>query len=80
MNIYECLDQPDGENLRELLCQSSDDEQRLVCTLRLPKGKRPSRTREDVKVNDARRGLIRLVTLEMRFSDHQHGWPFLFVS
>lgn len=50
MNIYECLDQQDGENLREILCQTSDDEHRLVCTLRLPKGKRPSRTREDVKV------------------------------
>lgn len=49
MNIYECLDQQDGENLREILCQSSDDEHRLVCTLRLPKGKRPSRTREDIK-------------------------------
>ena len=49
--MYECLDQHDGEKLRDLLCQSSDDEHRLVCTLRLPKGKRPSRTREDVKVN-----------------------------
>lgn len=49
MNIYECLDQHDGENLREILCRSSDDEHQMICTLRLPKGKRPSRTREDVK-------------------------------
>jgi PAS domain-containing protein len=52
MNIFECLDKTDGEKLRSVL-DSSDDladkEHRLVCTFRLPKGKRPSRTREDVK-------------------------------
>jgi hypothetical protein len=29
----------------------ANKEHRLVCTFRLPKGKRPSRTREDIKVN-----------------------------
>jgi hypothetical protein len=54
MNIFECLDKVDGEKLRSIL-DSSDDltdkEHQLVCTFRLPKGKRPSRKREDIKVN-----------------------------
>jgi PAS domain-containing protein len=52
MNIFDCLDKVDGGRLHQIL-DSSDDlvdkEHRLVCTFRLPKGKRPSRTREDIK-------------------------------
>lgn len=45
----------DGKKLRKIFDSSADlanEESRLVCTFRLPKGKRPSRTREDIKVND----------------------------
>jgi PAS domain-containing protein len=52
INIFECLDNVDGGKLNEILSQSDDlanKEHRLVCTFRLPKGKRPSRTREDIK-------------------------------
>jgi PAS domain-containing protein len=52
INIFECLDQADRERLRSILLSSDDlvnNEHRLICTLRLPKGKRPSRTREDIK-------------------------------
>jgi hypothetical protein len=51
--MFECLNKTDGNKLRKIL-ESSDDltnkEHRLVCNFRLPKGKRPSRTREDIKV------------------------------
>ena len=53
-NIFECLDKTDGSKLRAILNSSIDmscREHRLVCTFRLPKGKRPSRVREDIKVN-----------------------------
>nr|BAK03302.1 predicted protein [Hordeum vulgare subsp. vulgare] len=52
VNMFECLDQVDSERLRSILNSSVDlnqQEHRLVCTLRLPKGKRPSRINEDVK-------------------------------
>ncbi|CAF1227353.1 unnamed protein product [Rotaria sp. Silwood1] len=52
MNIFECLDKTDSDKLQSILNLSDDPankEHRLVCTLRLPKGKRPSRTREDIK-------------------------------
>jgi PAS domain-containing protein len=52
INIFECLDNVDGRKLRTILDSSNDlvnNEHRLVCTFRLPKGKRPSRTREDIK-------------------------------
>ncbi|CAF0918279.1 unnamed protein product [Adineta ricciae] len=52
MNLYDCLDKADREKLRDVLVTSDDvanKEHQLVCTFRLPKGKRPSRTREDVK-------------------------------
>ncbi|CAF2059127.1 unnamed protein product [Rotaria magnacalcarata] len=52
INIFECLDKVDSESFRSILNASDDftnKEHRLICTLRLPKGKRPSRTREDVK-------------------------------
>lgn len=52
--MYECLDDADGDKLRSILNSSMDftqQEHRLVCTLRLPKGKRPSRDSEDVKVD-----------------------------
>jgi PAS domain-containing protein len=52
INMFECLNKTDGNKLRKIL-ESSDDltnkEHRLVCNFRLPKGKRPSRTREDIK-------------------------------
>ena len=54
MNLYDCLDKTDREKLRDVLVASDDvanKEYQLVCTFRLPKGKRPSRTREDVKVH-----------------------------
>jgi PAS domain-containing protein len=52
INIFECLDETDGNKLQSILNSSTDlthQEYRLVCTFRLPKGKRPSRKREDVK-------------------------------
>ncbi|CAF1292210.1 unnamed protein product [Adineta ricciae] len=52
VNIFESLDRADGERLRSILtssAESNQQEHRLVCTLRLPKGKRPSRINEDVK-------------------------------
>lgn len=50
MNIFQCLDQTDGEKLRSILNTPVNGDRQLVCTFRLPKGKRPSRTREDIKV------------------------------
>jgi PAS domain-containing protein len=52
INIFQCLDETDGNRLRSILNSSVDvthQEHRLVCTFRLPKGKRPSRIREDIK-------------------------------
>ncbi|CAF0771376.1 unnamed protein product [Rotaria sp. Silwood1] len=52
INIFECLDVTDGNKLRSILNSSNDlaqQEHQLVCTFRLPKGKRPSRANEDVK-------------------------------
>jgi len=52
VNIFECLDHVDGSKLQTILSSSNDmatSEHRVVCTFRLPKGKRPSRTREDIK-------------------------------
>jgi PAS domain-containing protein len=52
INIFECLDNTDGENLQSILNSPVDlaeKEHRLVCTFRLPKGKRPSRAREDIQ-------------------------------
>jgi PAS domain-containing protein len=52
INIFECLDNVDGKKLRTILDSSDDlinNEHRLICSFRLPKGKRPSRTREDIK-------------------------------
>lgn len=63
MNLYDCLDKADREKLHAVLEKSGDlanKEHSLVCTFRLPKGKRPSRTREDVKV-----GTIMIVLLVM---------------
>jgi len=50
--MFECLNSKDGQKLQSILNCSADltnKEHRLVCTFRLPKGKRPSRIREDVK-------------------------------
>jgi PAS domain-containing protein len=52
INIFQCLDKTDGNKLRLILNASNElaqQEHRLVCTFRLPKGKRPSRIREDIK-------------------------------
>jgi PAS domain-containing protein len=52
INIFQCLDKTDGDKLQSILNASTDlvqQEHRLVCTFRLPKGKRPSRLREDIK-------------------------------
>jgi hypothetical protein len=54
INIFQCLDKTDGDKLQLILNASTDlvqQEHRLVCTFRLPKGKRPSRIREDIKVD-----------------------------
>ncbi|CAF0882523.1 unnamed protein product [Adineta steineri] len=51
-NLFECLDNTDCSKLRSILSSSvtsTGQEHRLVCTLRLPKGKRPSRASEDIK-------------------------------
>lgn len=52
INMFECLDKTDGDQLRLILADSERDqgqEHQLVCTFRLPKGKRPSRINEDIK-------------------------------
>ena len=52
--MFQCLDKTDGDKLQTILNASNDvlqQEHRLVCTFRLPKGKRPSRIREDIKVD-----------------------------
>jgi PAS domain-containing protein len=52
INIFQCLNKTDGNKLRLILNASTElisQEHRLVCTFRLPKGKRPSRIREDIK-------------------------------
>ncbi|UJR37084.1 hypothetical protein I4U23_029788 [Adineta vaga] len=52
LNIFECLDENDGNKFRLILnspLDTSRQEHRLVCTLRLPKGKRPSRVNQDIK-------------------------------
>lgn len=52
INIFQCLDKRDGNKLRTIFNSPVDmthQEHRLVCTFRLPKGKRPSRIREDIK-------------------------------
>jgi len=51
--MYECLDSTDDAKLEAVLRRANDlvpVEHKLVCTFRLPKGKRPSRAREDIKV------------------------------
>lgn len=51
--MHECLDSTDNAKLEAVLSRANDliqVEHKLVCTFRLPKGKRPSRAREDVKV------------------------------
>ncbi len=83
MNMFECLDKIDGEKLQTIL-DSSDDladkEHRLVCTFRLPKGKRPSRTREDIKVNKHKPiALIYFIPSPLNLGDF-NGWPFLLMS
>ncbi|CAF2987649.1 unnamed protein product [Rotaria sp. Silwood2] len=74
MNIFECLDKTDGDELRSILNSSDDSankEHRLVCTLRLPKGKRPSRTREDIKT----------ITMAGHFySCHNSSYDRLFIA
>lgn len=50
--MYECLNEADGEKLKSILDKSDDinqNDHKLVCDFRLPKGKRPSRVREDIK-------------------------------
>jgi PAS domain-containing protein len=74
INIFECLDQIDGQKLHTIL-DSSDElvnkEHRLVCTFRLPKGKRPSRTREDIKT----------ITMAGHFySCHDSSYDRLFIA
>lgn len=52
INMYECLDSTDDAKLEAVLRRANDlvpVEHKLVCTFRLPKGKRPSRAREDIK-------------------------------
>lgn len=53
INIFECLRGDDRNKLRTILNSSQislpHQEHRLICTLHLPKGKRPSRANEDVK-------------------------------
>jgi hypothetical protein len=79
--MYECLDKTDGDKLRAILNSAvdlSEKEHRLVCTFRLPKGKRPSRVREDVKVE--RKANNFFFILNTYNLDDYNGWPFLFVS
>ncbi|CAF4214267.1 unnamed protein product [Rotaria socialis] len=51
INILDCLDNTDRDKLQTVFRSSVDfpnQEHSLICTLRLPKGKRPSRINEDV--------------------------------
>ncbi|CAM4744779.1 unnamed protein product [Rotaria magnacalcarata] len=50
VNILDCLDNTDRDKLQTIFRSSVDlpnQEHSLICTLRLPKGKRPSRINED---------------------------------
>ena len=83
-NIFTCLDQFDGEKLRQIL-NGTENEYRLVCTLRLPKGKRPSRTREDVKVKEKNNNepiisMLRMFSFFFLLLDNIYGWAFLLLS
>jgi hypothetical protein len=53
INIFQCLDDIDrvklGSILESPVTTMPQEDFRLICTFRLPKGKRPSRTREDIK-------------------------------
>lgn len=51
INIFDCLDENDAVKLKQIFDSNRKDaarEHQIVCTLRLPKGKRPSRAAEDV--------------------------------
>ncbi|CAF1556563.1 unnamed protein product, partial [Didymodactylos carnosus] len=49
INIYDCLDSVDRKKLKKILSTSTniESEKTLLCTWRLPKGKRPSRAHLD---------------------------------
>jgi hypothetical protein len=50
-SIYDCVNSDDHESIRRLLSTPINIEQRIVCTWNLPRGKRPSRTHTESKVN-----------------------------
>jgi hypothetical protein len=50
-SIYDCVSDDDHESIRRILSTPTNTEQRVICTWNLPRGKRPSRTHTESKVN-----------------------------
>jgi hypothetical protein len=50
-SIFDCVSKNDHESIRRILSTPTNIEQRVICTWNLPRGKRPSRTHTESKVN-----------------------------
>jgi hypothetical protein len=50
-SIYDCVNNDDHESIRRVLSTPTNNEQQIICTWNLPRGKRPSRTHTESKVN-----------------------------
>ncbi|UJR30250.1 hypothetical protein I4U23_017788 [Adineta vaga] len=48
-SIYDCINQDDHEAIQRILSTPTSEEQRIICTWNLPRGKRPSRTHTESK-------------------------------
>ena len=72
-SIYQCVNRENHEAIHHLLANRTWDEQSVICTWNLPRGKRPSRTHTESKV----RLLIRLhlYHLSLSLGDADDG-PF----
>lgn len=46
-SIYQCIGSDYHESFRQILSRETTDEQRLICSWHLPRGKRPSRTHSE---------------------------------
>jgi hypothetical protein len=50
-SIYDCISKDEHDTVRQILSTPTDIEQRVICTWNLSRGKRPSRTHTEAKVN-----------------------------
>jgi PAS domain S-box-containing protein len=48
-SIYDCVNNDDHESIRRVLSTPTNNEQQIICTWNLPRGKRPSRTHTESK-------------------------------